>query len=131
MENWSEKNINFVQNNLVQFLTDYKKEFNVENVNPSCANCLQSYLNDFKKKYKVMNKSGYVLKEKYQGIQLEFGSSVMVNNTNITKEWAKNLIKNHPLGADLFDVIPSEKPEPKEKKTKETELKETEEKEIE
>lgn len=57
---------------------------------------------------KTTNDSGYILKAKYDGIPLGFGSPVLVTNANITKEYAEKLIKEHKRGADLFDKIPEE-----------------------
>ena len=96
------------------FLIDYKKEFNVEVVNPSCSRCLNNYLDSFKKKYnKMENTSNYILKKKREGLQLSFGSSIFVTNKNLTDEYAKKLIerfsKKEGFTLDyLFDKYPKE-----------------------
>jgi hypothetical protein len=92
---------------LSEFARDYKSLFNSE----ICPNC-----NDFSLKFQkfiktiqeMKNKnqnSGYVLKKMYENIPLEFGSSIYVNNANLTDEYAETLLKKHPRGKDLFDVI--------------------------
>lgn len=117
--------------NLIQFLKDYKKEFNVEIVNPSCERCLKSYHNKFIKKYQVMeNNSQYKLHKKREGLQLKFGSSTHVNNNNITDEYALTLIERFKAIkedfklSDLFEVYPKEQIEVIEPKTVETSTKE-------
>lgn len=110
---------------LGQFLKDYAKTFNVD-VTAGCRKCLDDYYNRLIKHLNTMgtikNTSGYKLREKYNGIPLAFGSAVLVNNTNITKEQAEHLIKNHVLGAKLFDEIPEQKDEIDLKKIKRAEL---------
>lgn len=59
--------------------------------------------------------SNYRLKAKFNGIQAAFGSTKIISNDNLTDEIAKDLIKNHPHGEKLFDVIPKEQPEDKAK----------------
>lgn len=60
------------------------------------------------------NNSKYQLKPKYEGIALEFGSQTMVNNSNITDDLAKKLIKRLEKEnkdfkvSDLFEVFPVE-----------------------
>lgn len=93
---------------LSEFARDYKQIFNSE----ICPNC-----NDFNLKFQkfiktiqeMKNKnqnSGYILKKMYENIPLEFGSAIYVNNKNITDEYAKKLLKNHPRKEELFDHIP-------------------------
>ena len=58
---WEEYNITYIVGGktndnvrlLQLFLIDYKKEFNVTSVNPSCSKCLKGYLEQFKKKYTI------------------------------------------------------------------------------
>ncbi len=100
---------------LIEFLKDYKKEFNVDIVNPSCERCLKNYHNKFIKKYEAMdNTSQYRLHKKREGLQLEFGSSTFVSNNNITDAYAEQLIKRFKAVkkdfklSDLFDKYPTE-----------------------
>lgn len=51
------------------------------------------------------NTSEYRLKEKYNGLSLKFGSSVMVHNGNITNEYAKELLKRFSAET-IFDKFP-------------------------
>lgn len=53
------------------------------------------------------NQSNYRLKEKYNGLPLEFGSSIYVTNANITDAYAKKLLKNYKAES-IFDVFPKE-----------------------
>jgi hypothetical protein len=81
---------------LKTFLIDYKTEFHVEKVNPNCGKCLKEYHMDFIKKYGNMeNQSKYRLHKKREGLQLGFGSSIFVNNKNITDDYAEKLIKKY------------------------------------
>lgn len=76
------------------FLKDYAKEFNITTLNASCKKCLNTYLQNYKSKLKKMDSNcKYILHKKREGIQLEFGSSVFVNNNNITEKYAKKLIR--------------------------------------
>jgi hypothetical protein len=66
------------------------------------------------------NVSKYRLHKKREGIQLEFGGALLVNNENITDDYAKKLIArfkeidpNFKL-EDLFEVYPKATPEPTE-----------------
>jgi len=87
------------------FLQEYTSIFN-ETVNPGCNKCLNTYLNKYKLHFmKQENISGYVLHLKYENIPLEFGSPILVNNGNITKEYAKKLL-SQPDGERYFEVIP-------------------------
>lgn len=54
------------------------------------------------------NDSGYRLKLKYENIPLEFGSRVLVNNSNLTKEYAEKLLQQEG-GERYFDVMPEPK----------------------
>lgn len=110
------------------FLIDYKKEFNVEVVNAACQKCIYSYHKDFVKKHNPMEaNSKYKLLAKREGLQLDFGSSHFINNSNLTDSVAKQLIKKFKdlnpefKMEDLFEVYPKEEvsqPAPKAKKAK-------------
>jgi hypothetical protein len=77
------------------FLIDYASIFS-EVVNPSCSKCLNNYLHKYKTKFKKMeSNSQYKLKNKYNGISLEFGSAIQVFNDTITDELAKKLLKSY------------------------------------
>lgn len=89
------------------FLQEYTSIFH-ETVNPGCSKCLNTYFTKYiNHMKKANNTSGYRLKPKYENIPLEFGSPIFVNNGNIDT-YAKQLIKNHPLGKELFEVIPED-----------------------
>jgi hypothetical protein len=95
---------------LNQFLSDYKKIFNAKEINAGCERCLEDYYFKLIKHLqmgKSTNDSGYILKAKYDGIPLGFGSPILVTNANITKKYAEKLIKEHKRGVDLFDKIPA------------------------
>ena len=91
---------------LKYFLIDYKKEFHVENVNPSCQTCLQEYHNKFIKKYIVMNANcSYRLRKKREGITIPFSDGKTVNNATLTNEIALKLLTKWD-NAYLFDIYP-------------------------
>ncbi|WP_396195929.1 hypothetical protein [Flavobacterium sp.] len=103
------------------FLIDYKLEFFVETVNAACQKCIVSYHKEFIKKYRKMeNKSQYLLHKKREGLQLEFGGSLLITNENITDRYAEKLIKRFKdlnkdfKLEDLFEVYPTEIKEVKE-----------------
>ena len=86
------------------FVQDYIKVFGVD-VCPNCKDFpvkFQNYLN----KTAMSKESKFQLKKMYEGLPLEFGSQVYVTNANITDENALQLIKNHPRGKELFEVLP-------------------------
>jgi hypothetical protein len=90
------------------FAKDYNSIFNFE----LCPNCkgFEEKFKKFLKKTKIMAEkkaSQYVLKKMYSNIPLEFGSSVFVNNENMTDAYGLKLLKNHPRGLDLFDSVPN------------------------
>lgn len=103
------------------FLKEYTELFS-EKVNPSCHKCLNSYLEKYKNHFNMKkNESGYVLHAKYEGMPLEFGSQVFVNNNNITEEYAKKLLKQEN-GKRFFASMPEGKKEEKTPKNFEIEL---------
>lgn len=96
---------------LSRFLKEYQETFNPDMINAGCSRCLEDYYQKFTKYLlkmgtKVKTESGYVLKAKYNGIPLKFGSRKLVTNATITKEQGDYLLKNHKRGADLFDKVP-------------------------
>tara|TARA_R110002012_G_scaffold190633_1_gene358198 strand:- start:7462 stop:8079 length:618 start_codon:yes stop_codon:yes gene_type:complete len=96
---------------LSQFLKEYERTFQPDMINAGCQRCLDDYYNKFLKYLNTMgtkkvNDSGYVLKSKYDGIPLEFGSQTFVRNSTITREQGDQLIKNHKRGAELFEKVP-------------------------
>lgn len=87
------------------FLKEYTSVFK-EAVNPGCSKCITTYLNKYKmKKSENKNNSGFRLHAKYENIPLEFGSPILVNNQNITEEYAQQLL-NRENGKRYFEVIP-------------------------
>lgn len=91
------------------FARDYKKTTG-NDICHTCNSFIQKF-NSFIQKYYTMakdaeNTCGFRLKPMYQNIPASFGSPIFVNNNNITEELALGLLKNHPRGKDLFDVIP-------------------------
>lgn len=107
------------------FLIDYKKEFNIEVVNASCQKCIYQYHRDFiKQTSKMENTSNYKLHKKREGLQLEFGSALLITNENITDRYAEKLVKRFKelkpdfKMEDLFEVYPTETTPLKEKKSR-------------
>lgn len=90
------------------FLQEYTALFN-EKVNPGCPKCLSTYLNRYKNHFKNMeNQCKYRLHPRYENIPLEFGSPVLVNNSNITDEYAEKLLL-HKNGERYFSALPEKK----------------------
>lgn len=90
------------------FLQEYTKIFS-ETVNPGCQKCLTTYLDRYKNHFKTMeNKSNYRLHAKYENIPLEFGSAILVNNGNITDEYAEHILSQGGR-EHLFAVMPEKK----------------------
>lgn len=90
-----------------QFLKSYSIEFGNKTLNPSCSSCRTEYWNNYLNlfKMKTENKSKYTLKAKYNGIQLGVNGQP-IRNGEMTDKQAFELLKKHPRGAELFDVIP-------------------------
>jgi len=87
------------------FLQEYTKLFK-EKVNPACPKCLNEYLTRYKNYYKEMaNTCKYRLHAKYENIPLEFGSPILVNNANITEDYAKKLLEQ-AHGLRYFSKLP-------------------------
>lgn len=90
------------------FLKEYTSIFR-EKVNPSCPKCLTDYLNRYKNHFKAMaNTCNYSLHAKYENIPLEFGSPILVNNANITDDYAQKLLA-HNNGQRYFAQMPKAK----------------------
>jgi len=90
------------------FLKEYVSLFGGP-VNPSCPKCLTEYLLRYKNHHKTMeNPSKYRLHARYENIPLEFGSPILVNNSNITDAYALKLLEQKN-GERYFIHIP-EKP---------------------
>mgnify|MGYP003635219997 FL=1 len=86
------------------FLKDYAREFNKVNLNASCNNCIRDYHNQYIKKFTTMaNESDYQLHQKYENIRL-FGTSVVINNNNITNSLGKKLLESK--GEKIFSKLP-------------------------
>lgn len=96
---------------LSQFLNDYRKQFGTGKLNPSCSSCRDTYWNNYENLFKMKEtvQCDYVLKTKYNGIQLGVNGQP-VRNGEMTNKIAKELLDKHPRGALLFDVIPEAKP---------------------
>ena len=56
----------------------------------------------------MTNTCNYRLHARYENIPLEFGSPVLVNNSNITDEYAEKLLQ-HKNGERYFAVLPQKK----------------------
>lgn len=91
------------------FLKEYLSLFGGP-LNPQCPACLTEYLNRYKNHYKQMDTptTKYRLHAKYENIPLEFGSPILVNNGNLTEEYAQKLLEQ-PDGQRFFAVLPQKK----------------------
>jgi hypothetical protein len=93
---------------LLHFMKEYTLLFK-EKVNPGCAKCLNEYLMKYKKHFAAMeNTCQYRLHAKYENIPLEFGSAILVNNGNITDEYAQKLLEQNN-GQRYFAQMPEKK----------------------
>ena len=94
------------------FLNEYEELTGEKDINAGCNRCIANYLTTFKTikfKMKNINKSKYVLKEKYNNIPLEFGSNIFVNNQNLTDKYAKKLLEVYSKD-QIFEEYPIDKP---------------------
>lgn len=90
------------------FLHDYTKLFKPTGpLYAGCKKCLHNYINEFKNNKPMENTCNYKLLPMFEGITL-FGTGLVITNKNITDKIAKQLIKEHPHGVNLFDIIPEE-----------------------
>jgi hypothetical protein len=87
------------------FLKEYTSIFGGP-VNPSCSTCLTTYLTKYQNHFKAMeNTCYYRLHAKYENIPLQFGSPILVNNANMTNEYAEVLLQQ-PNGLRFFANVP-------------------------
>jgi len=93
------------------FLQDYYKKFKpTEPIFAGCNKCLNDYIYKYKNTPIMENTSNYKLKPMFEGITL-FGTGLVITNATITDKIAKQLLKEHPHGKELFESIPVEKVE--------------------
>lgn len=92
---------------LSQFIKEYVKHFG-GNFNLSCPKCKTKYWENYKNLHKMKSTSKYVLKAKYNGIQLGVNGQPL-RNGEMTDKQAKELISKHPKGKDLFEKYPKVK----------------------
>lgn len=90
------------------FLKDYTEAFG-GSVNAQCPKCLRDYVNKYRlrmqKKKANLPEHGYVLKPKFNGLQLP-NAGEPVNNSTLTAEQAKILVKFYKDPAIIFDEYP-------------------------
>jgi hypothetical protein len=107
--NWTDKTLEQIvggknpdgSSMLVSFLKYYSEVSGVKVLNAGCSKCLQQYYKDLKQKHIMKNnKSTYRLHAKFNNIPLRFGSSIFVNNENITDELAEALVSRYIDVAD-------------------------------
>jgi flagellar biosynthesis GTPase FlhF len=60
----------------------------------------------YKTQLETKQETGFILKKKYQGVSLGFGSQEMLSNQNMTVEKAVKFYVEHKAGETLFDVVP-------------------------
>jgi TATA-binding protein-associated factor Taf7 len=101
------------QRHLVEFSEHYK-EVTGETLCLTCSFNSKFYkftskikgLNMLPTENKVKKETGFLLKEKYQGVSLGFGSQEMLSHKNMTTEKAVKFYAEHPAGAKLFREVP-------------------------
>lgn len=94
---------------LPEFLKDYQNTFSAV-PEAGCQKCLQRYYIRLTTKIQNMKNptnSEFKLKKMFEGISSGFGKKKSFNNSNMTDQDALWLHDNHPHGAKLFEVIPS------------------------
>ena len=91
---------------LSDFLKDYTRAFG-GTVNAQCAKCLKEYINKYRSKMATTNtpSHGYILKKKYNGLQLPNGGEP-VNNATLTLEQVQVLLDFYKDPAKIFDKYP-------------------------
>ena len=94
------------------FLIDYKSVYPHSILTTNCGSC-DHKIKNFIKIYNTMPVT-WKIKEKYIPVYYPFGQPP-ITNASLTDEKAYELFKNHPLGAELFEVMP-EKPRKKRSK---------------
>ena len=92
---------------LFRFLTEYRNHFKTGKLNPACSTCRVEYWTNYINLFKIkkMEKSKYILKSKYNGINLG-ATGQPLRNGEFTDEQAKELLEKHPRGKELFEFIP-------------------------
>ncbi len=104
--NWSSKTLEQIvggknldgSSMLQSFLKDYAKLTStlLSSLQPGCPSCLSKYYREYTLKTQIMsNECNYVLQKRYNGLPLAFGSKVLLNNTNLTDEYAEQLISRY------------------------------------
>lgn len=96
---------------LVEFAEDYKALMGTT----LCLSCnfnskFYEFINKLKtKKMSKKNKSTkleFQIKPKYKGVQLGFGSNVMLTDSGLSEELALRFCIEHPRGKELFETLP-------------------------
>lgn len=110
MERWIkyDKSVIF-RNHKAEFLKDYALYFGNNNLCASCPSKLDSYYNDFNRVFIMKLPFGdrrFIVKKKYNGLPLEFGSNIILSNANMTKDLAITFITKHSKGKNLFEKLP-------------------------
>jgi len=111
MREWSKINKTSILNDrglLLEFSRDFLNAFK-KPLNVGCKMCINDAykrLINFKSsvKMEVKKKTEYILRKCFVG-SLTWKGSYIFNET-LTDKVAKDLVKNHPHGAKLFDFIP-------------------------
>lgn len=95
---------------VLDFAIDFKNKFNRE----ICVSCISQFNADFAKYINSMSEKtvNYRLKGKYNNISLGFGKRGRLSNENMNDKDALFLLKHHPKGKELFDILPEEEPKP-------------------
>jgi hypothetical protein len=99
------------QEHKAEFLKDYSIHFQDNNICASCKSKLDDYYKNFKEvfimKTKNLNKE-YKVADAYNGVQLEFGSNVILSNQNFTEEIGLMFLAKRKNGKKLFEKLPDD-----------------------
>lgn len=96
-----------------RLLSLFARDYKIITKSELCSSCnnFTEKFNQFIEKLENMknieNKNSvFQLNPMYDNIPLDFGSQIYVSNENLTNELALQLLVNHPLGKELFSVLP-------------------------
>lgn len=109
MRDWGKVNRGSIVNDralLLEFSNDYAKHFGRLNI--GCKKCIAEAFRKLinLKTNNMKTECNYLLKKKYEGV---FFEGKPIRNGDLTDKLSERLLKKHPAGASLFEIIPEAK----------------------
>ncbi len=99
---------------LQTFLIDYKDLTGATSVNAGCRSCIIDYIRTYKLKIRTMSKTKskdkkpkFVVKEKYLGAPLGFGTGLFINTKFPSNKEVVSILKIHDA-KKIFKVLPED-----------------------